>query len=165
MTEPSLFDIADQPAMPKPAKRDTLTEVAKRAMVARGIMDEHTGATRNARLSRCQNCKAPIIIGLCNPDFGTWAVELNPTALSAAGELDAIFAGRQRYRLIPHGGRWEIAARDIFTLRAEPAGTTREDICVNHICGESRFPFDPAVSNFDKSRIVVSAVLSDKPPF
>lgn len=163
MTGPSLFD--DEPTKPaKPAPTRGLTEVAKRSLVARGMMDERTGATQNARPARCENCKAPIIIGLVNPNFGTYAMELDPIPLSARGELAAILAGRSRYRLMLHGGRWEIAARDIFNLRVHPAGSnSKEDILIRHSCGEE-FRFDSAPSNVQNRNSAV-VKLPDKAPF
>jgi len=163
--EPSLFDLEPpKPAeLAKPARRDTpMTEQTRRVLVARGIMDEHTGATRNARYSRCANCKSRIIIGF-DADFGYRAVECDPTPLSVAGELAAMLANRRIYRLTSHGGHWRIDDRDIFSLRATPPGTKGTDILVTHVCGDStQFDSIPTVAQFPPK---TAADLPDKPPF
>lgn len=169
----SLFDHPALPALPtspasltpKPASKPTrrLTEAAKRGMVARGTMDEHTGATRHARYSKCGICKARTIIGLVNPHFGTYAVECDPTPLSAAGELGAIIAGRALFDLSAHGGRWEIATRGIFTMRGRPPGTPNNDVLVRHECGSPKL--DSIRSSVQIKPKAQIAQLSDKPPF
>lgn len=162
MTEPSLFDLPT--SLPtQPAKRGTFTEQVKRALVANGSMDEDTGATRNARMAKCHNCKRPVIIGLVNPQFGTYAIECDPNPLSSSGELAAILAGAVRYRVVAHGGRWEIAHRDIFSLRGKPAGSANQDVLIRHECGKDN-PFDTMPSAL-RVAAKPTVELSDTPPF
>lgn len=114
-------------------------------------------------MAKCQKCKQPVIIGLVNPNFGTYAIECDPNPLSAAGELGAILAGVARYRLIAHGGRLEIAFRDVFSLRGSPAGTAKQDILIRHECGKAN-PFD-TIPTAARAMAKPAVELGDNPPF
>jgi hypothetical protein len=163
----SLFDLADTPNEPdrpsKPAKRvsrGTLTEPARRALVARGLMDDETGATRNARNSRCQVCKRQTVIGI-DRDFGGMAVECDASPLSPNGELSAIILGRRTYDLHPHGGRWLIDRREHWHMRDTPPGSPRNDVLVKHEC--DALPLDSISTVVQLAHI--AAELPDEPPY
>lgn len=163
MTEPSLFDAADTPSPTKPAKRagkGKLTEPARRSLVKRGLMDDETGATRNARPSRCQKCKRQIIIGI-DRDFGGMAIECDSTPLSALGELAAVTLGRCTYDLHSHGGRWRIDRREYWHIRDAPPGSLRNDVLVGHICDAPQLSSIPTTIQIVHSDVI----LPENPPF
>lgn len=162
VTEPSLFD-TDTPSQPdgraKRAGKGKLTEPARRSLVKRGLMDDETGATRNARQSRCQACKRPTIIGI-DRDFGGVAVECDANPLSATGELAAIALGRRTFDLRAHGGRWHIDRREFWHIRDVPPGSPRNDVLVKHECDAPMLSSIPTVV-----QIQAICVLPDEPPF
>lgn len=163
--EPSLFDAEpNTPSRPtRPAKRagkGKLTEPARRSLVARGLMDDQTGATRNARNSRCQACKRSTVIGI-DRDFGGMAVECDSAPLSAIGELAATILGRATYDLHPHGGRWRIDRREYWHMRDTPPGSPCNDVLVWHDCDAPALDSIPTVIQLAH----VSAELPDEPPF
>lgn len=164
MAEPSLFD---QPAeVPKPTTRPKravkgkLSEPARRALVAKGLMDDQTGATRKARYSKCSICKNRVIIGI-DREFGGLAVECDPDPLAKVGEMAALLLGRRTLDLHSHGGRWIIDRREYWHIRDTPPGTNGNDVLVIHQCGAIRL----ATIASTVQNAPISVELPENPPF
>lgn len=167
MTNGSLFElpngVTQTTAASKPARKagkGKLTEPARRSLVAKGLMDDQTGATRNARKSRCQNCKSQTVIGI-DRDFGGMAIECDADPLSGIGEVAALILGRRTYDLHSHGGRWRLDRREPWHIRDTPPGSARNDVLVNHVCGAPKLASIPTKVQNPQ----IAAELPENPPF
>ncbi len=156
---PSLFDLGptQRLTVAAPARPTGLTEAAKRGLIAKGHMDEDTGATRKAKHRRCDVCRRQVWRGF-NADFGFMSVDCDPQVLTAAGELEAIIAGIRTFTLRYRPGYGHIfdGPRCKFNLIGAPAGQGRYDVIAEHQhephgfdSGKSRLNDKPAAETPD----------------
>jgi hypothetical protein len=69
------------------------------------ILTQRAGeAFRSASLTRCRDCKAPILYGL-DADMCALSVRADPTPLTPLGEALALIDGRATYSLVTADGR------------------------------------------------------------
>lgn len=100
-----------------------------------------TGATRKAKIRRCQKCRAHVLVGL-DADMCALEVEADPTPLSALGEALALVEGRRTLALYRDRGRFVLDPRRTEDITGDPAGSnSREDALREHRC--STFLTDP----------------------
>lgn len=91
------------------------------------------GTTRRAQPRLCRRCNAHVIVGL-DCDLVALPAQVDPTPLTAAGEVVALAQARRTLRLTPDGGRHTLDYRDSWRITGHPAET-----CVvlpEHRCGE-----------------------------
>lgn len=170
-TQGGLFDVAAAPqavqptaAMPVPA---AFPEWLRRRLVAAGVMDDATGATRRARARRCDTCRAVVMLGI-DADWSGIVSAADPTPLSWVGEAQASMAGRVTFELAwttsPSGlPSYELNRRNPSRIRGRPAGTPGMDVLAQHEC-RSTMVFDTCATAIRDSASP-TAILPDKPPF
>lgn len=132
MTQSALFahiePTADTPSTP-PAHPYTWVEKA---------------GPRTAKLTRCHDCRRPVLSGL-DEDLGAFQVVVDPTPLTALGEALVLLDDRRTVAARRHGqtglvldrrGQWHISAH--------PAGTGKpwrpSDVLPTHQCGSAPLP-------------------------
>lgn len=116
-------------------KRPPLTARARAHLVAAGHMDDATGATRKARLARCEECGYRVWRGL-NADRGAQVVDADPTPLAPLGEAMARIGGWKTITLRWMLDHWIIDIRDQWIIAGEPPGTRANcDVLTVHRCG------------------------------
>ena len=90
-------------------------------------------------------------------------VTLDSRPLSRLGEALALVAGRGTFSLQRFAGRLEIANRDQFRIRGQPAGINGVDVLVRHECDKAGNDLPRTASNIPGIR--QSALLPDQPPY
>lgn len=145
MTEPTLFDTPDPIPTPPAPKPTGMPDWLIRRLENAGLMDPDTGATRNARASRCITCRRPILIGI-DSDWCGRSITCDPQPLARNGEALAQVLGIPTYMLGHPGGRWQLDYRDPWRIRSWPAATQRFDVLASHDCHRAvRLPTAPSV--------------------
>lgn len=145
------------------AARAPLTAAAKRAMISAGHMDAETGATRNAKRTRCPVCALPIWRGF-SADRGYQTVEADPQPLAPLGEALARFGGWRTFTLRFLLVRYVLDIRDQFIISGEPAGTMANcDVLTEHNCGADTNPLPKRESRIIQPR--PAAISTENAPF
>jgi hypothetical protein len=168
MTKP-LFQLpeAEQAALRTVAQANVpagLPEFVKKRLIASGLMDEATGATRRARARRCEQCRQPVMRGI-DADWAGSVVDCDPTPVSALGEVMALVDGRRTYELRYLGDRYEIDLRTPERIRGNPVGTSGLDVLVAHSHDGSSREYAHIDTALNDKPITPAHLLSDKPPF
>jgi hypothetical protein len=129
----------------RPTSDRRWTPAIEARLIALGLLDAGTGATRRARAVRCGNCRRPVILGL-DADFGSCVAECDPGPLSPYGEALARLARRCTYSFRFLGGRYQLDIRDQFIIAGEGKHPRRfADVLVNHQCDSDLFfPIQPS---------------------
>lgn len=138
-----------------------LPEAVKRSLVAAGLMDPNTGATRRARARYCEGCKQPVYRGIDRP-YGGMSIDLDPTPISAEGELLAVWTKRRTYQMrwdAKHGHEFD--RRDPEQITGYPVGTPGIDVMVQHKCFAE--PIGHEVESMLKDRPRANVNLVDPP--
>lgn len=143
------------------SRRPGLPDWMARRLIAQGLMDEATGATRRARAVACERCGLAVWRGI-DEEWGGMAVDCDPLPLSRIGEAQAVMYGRRTYELSESGGRLELWRRDRWRIKSRPAGTKRMDVVVGHDCGNTQ-QFDTDETN--RPIRAKKSDLPDEPPF
>lgn len=144
---------------------EPLASWAKARLVAGGVMDRQTGATRTARARYCERCRAHIFRGL-DADWGSLSRDIDPHPLTRLGEVAVLLAGRRTFTLRFLYSQFVIDPRNRFVIAAEPAGSVPgADVVVQHDCGLvgqlGKAHLEPVV----RRRRVRTVPLPDDPPF
>ena len=142
-------------------RRPGLPDWVARRLIAQGLMDEATGATRRARAVACEQCGLAVWRGI-DEDYGGMVADCDPLPLSSLGETQAVIMGRRTYELSEYGGRLEVTKRNSGRRRTRPVGTKRMDVVVGHQCGNTQ-QFDTDESN--RPGRAGKTELPDEPPF
>lgn len=96
------------------------------------------GGSEACRAWTCNKCGAPVMRG----PSGAFTAVVDPAPLTAVGELAAVLAGRQTYRLRWTAGTYyELWFREALDMRASPPGTDPlVDVVVGHQCHAPPLP-------------------------
>ena len=141
-----------------------LPDYVKRRLIAAGLMDEATGATRRARARTCEVCRRPVMRGI-TADWGGSTADCDPTPLTAIGEATALINGHRTYELRYLGDRYEIDRRTPERIHGNPIGTQGLDVLVEHTHdGGHNYPRGQTMIK-DRHQTTPDAQLPDKPPF
>jgi hypothetical protein len=110
---------------------------------------------------RCPACRRMTVEGA---DARTGLpVRAESQPLSKLGEALALLAGRGTFSLQRIGGQLEIAGRDQFSIRGQPAGTKGVDVLVRHDCQYDRAELPRMRTNIPSLRTAVP--LPADPPY
>jgi hypothetical protein len=91
------------------------------------------GISRKAQMRACK-CGQPVLTAL-DHDRTAMVAKCDPTPLNVLGELTALMAGHDTWRLSWNYDHWEIDARDQLNIAAHPAGTKPGvEILRGHLC-------------------------------
>ncbi len=140
------------PVVGRPA---TMPDHVKRLLAQRGDMDADTGATHNARVTRCPRCRLAVFIGL----IVGLTYTCDTPAISDMAEAQALLLGRRtftarfnwdRISLEWRGGKW-----------APPSSHPDIDILVDHQCG-NHYQFERIASVADRRLMQPTP---ENPPF
>lgn len=101
---------------------------------------------RNARGRRCRDCGEWVLAGL-DGDRCAEAVHVDPTPLSALGEMVALVGGLGTYALRTESPAFRIDHRHRWAIARTPAGSPgqRYDVVAEHRCGAPE-PTGPLVT-------------------
>lgn len=125
----------------------SLPPAAKRALIAKGLMDDQ-GVTARPRQRHCRRCGAAVIAALAD----TLTVAVHPTPTTVAGELAALLAGARTYQV------WgsSMSYRDHWVIRAAVNHPDVVDVHVAHSCGMAAPEANPKRMRSSLTRKVVN---------
>lgn len=107
------------------------------------------GIGRRAQPRFCPTCRARILAGL-DDDKAALRADVDPSPVTALGEMLAQLEGRRTYALVHNFGRLVLDYRDAGRIAYRPAGSGRLDVLAEHRCwSKTRLPV--AASNLTRS--------------
>lgn len=127
---------------------ETAWEVLEQLLIRRGHLSPE-GVGRRSQPRRCRRCGRRTLVGL-DSEWAAVRAEVDPTPITALGEMVAQLEGRRTYALVVDGGRYVLDYRDAGRISHRPAGSKRLDVLVEHRCDSiTRIPTAP--SNLTKT--------------
>lgn len=131
MTTMPLYPIrTDRPATP--ATTTGMDPWLVRRLEAAGVLDPDTGASRKAKVRRCQVCHRPVFLGY-DADWAGQVAICDPDPLSRDGEALARIAGLRTW-MLSFTGTYQLDYRDRWRIRGWPAATKKFDVLAQHQC-------------------------------
>lgn len=113
------------------------------------------GVSRRAQARPCRRCAVVCMVGMPSTPCA-YEVRCDSVPIDAVGEALALIGGtdmpvRATYRLrwYPGRGRYELDRRNVWSIRAAPAGSTDDDgqrviVLAEHVCGAPALPVSTA---------------------
>lgn len=154
----TLFELEPDEQRPAPTEWD----IIEARLIRAGHLSPE-GIGRRAQPRRCRDCHARILTGL-DDDIAALRADVEPTPVTALGEMIAHLEGRRTYALVHNFGRLVLDYRDANRIAHRPAGTGRLDVLVEHRCA-SRTRFPTAPSNLTRSHYAIPTTEGAPCPF
>lgn len=118
------------------------------------------GVGRRVQARTCRTCHAPVLAG-ADGDVCGRVRQVDPDPLDKVGEALAVLTGRYTVALWRTRDRYELEARDQWSIAGSPPPQARFDVLAEHVCGAPPLPTIPSAHHRDP----VTVPADGRPPF